>query len=159
MMGGSEVISQLAGRYIWPRPVFAPDAGDAPVAAVRNEKVLIVEDDHLVAIEAESALLEAGFEIAGIAATSEEAISLARAEKPDIVVMDIRLAGKRDGIDTAIQLFTEMGLRSVFASAHSDSASRARAEAARPLGWLSKPYQPEALVKAVAKGITELKHS
>jgi DNA-binding NarL/FixJ family response regulator len=124
MMGGSEAVGQPAGRCSWPRPLFAPDAGAIPVASVRNEKVLIVEDDHLVAIEAESALLDAGFAIAGIAATSEEAVSLARTEKPDIVVMDIRLAGKRDGIDTAIQLFTESGLRSVFASAHSDSASR-----------------------------------
>jgi len=159
MLQPLDVVDQLGGRLAWPRLAFAADTGGSPSAHTRSEKILIVEDDHLVAIEAESALLNAGFQVAGIAATSDQALSLARAEKPDIVVMDIRLVGKRDGIDTALQLFTESGLRSVFASAHNDSATRARAQATRPLGWLSKPYQPEALVKAVTEAISELKLS
>lgn len=142
-----------------PQPVFAPDAENGPSAQLVGKKVMIVEDDHLVALEAESALLEAGFNVVGIAASNEEAIALAHAAKPDIVIMDIRLAGKRDGIDTALQLFSESGLRSIFASAHSDSATRSRAQPARPLGWLSKPYQPKALVTAVASAISELKNS
>jgi two-component system, response regulator PdtaR len=141
-----------------PLPMFAPAAEDglSPPAGTQGTKVLIVEDDHLVAIEAETALLDAGYEVAGIAATAAEALEMARTEKPDLVVMDIRLAGARDGVDAAIELFADSGLRSLFASANSDAATRNRAEAANPLGWLSKPYQPEALVRAVTKAISEL---
>jgi two-component system, response regulator PdtaR len=147
-----------SGGWRRPLPVFAPATDDGPFApaGTQGRKVLIVEDDHLVAIEAEFALLEAGYEVAGIAATAAEAMELARAEKPDIVVMDIRLAGTRDGVDTAIELFATSGIRSLFASAHSDASTRSRAQAANPLGWLSKPYQPEALVRAVTKAVSEL---
>jgi DNA-binding NarL/FixJ family response regulator len=157
MLHAADVGFQSGG---WRRslPLFAPIRDDGPSAPAGSQgrKVLIVEDDHLVAIEAESALLEAGYEVAGIAATAAEAMELARAEKPDIVVMDIRLAGSRDGVDTAIELFANSGIRSLFASAHTDAATRSRAQAANPLGWLSKPYQPEALVRAVTKAVSEL---
>jgi DNA-binding NarL/FixJ family response regulator len=126
---------------------------------IRVAKVLIVEDDHLVAIEAEATLCEAGFEVTGIAATADEAIALAKSTVPDVVLMDIRLAGQRDGIEAAQQLVTETGLRSIFASAHNDSATRARGAVARPVGWLSKPYQPHALVDAVNEAIKQLKSS
>jgi two-component system, response regulator PdtaR len=157
MLQAADVVVQ-PGRWRGPPPrVFAPDTGDAPSARVqRTAKILIVEDDHLVAIEAESALLDAGYEVVGIAATSREALAIARVDRPDLVVMDIRLAGTRDGVDTAIELFAESGLRSIFASAHSDGATRNRAQAAHPLGWLSKPYQPKALVGAVHRAISEL---
>lgn len=156
-----EAVGAGLQRAAWRRtsyPLFAPasDEGRSPSSGTQGTKVLIVEDDHLVAIEAEYALLEAGYEVAGIAATAAEAFALARAERPDIVVMDIRLAGDGDGIDTAIELFADSGLRSVFATAHGDAATRSRAEAAKPLGWLSKPYQPEALVRAVKRAVSEL---
>jgi DNA-binding NarL/FixJ family response regulator len=63
--------------------------------------------------------------------------------------MDIRLAGRRDGIDAAVDLFAQHGVRSLFASAHSDPQTRARAEQARPLGWLTKPYSTDFAVMTV----------
>jgi CheY-like chemotaxis protein len=136
-------------------PVFAPASADGPSSSsgTQGTKVLIVEDDHLVAIEAEYALLEAGYEVAGIAATAAEAFALARTEKPDIVVMDIRLAGDRDGIDAAIELFTDSGLRSLFASAHGDAATRSRAQAAKPFfGMAFKTLSAGSARKSGEKG-------
>lgn len=115
--------------------------------------VLIVEDDFLIALDMEGALTEAGIEVAGIAASAEEALLLAQAEQPALAVMDIRLAGKRDGIDAALELFEKHGIRCVFATAHQDESTRARAAPAHPLAWVPKPYAMASLTEAVHKAL------
>jgi DNA-binding NarL/FixJ family response regulator len=118
-------------------------------------RILIVEDDFLVASDMEAALTEAGFTLAGVASSAEEAVELAKAEQPAMAVMDIRLAGKRDGIDAALELFRTLGIRCVFATAHYDDATKARAEPARPLAWVPKPYAMTSLVDAVRAALKE----
>jgi DNA-binding NarL/FixJ family response regulator len=125
------------------------ESGTSSSAATGLARVLVVEDDHLVAMEIEATLLEAGFEVTGIAATAEDALELCKATRPDLAIMDIRLAGARDGVDAALDLFREAGIRCVFASAHHDADTRRRAEPAHPLGWVSKPYRPDVLVQTV----------
>jgi DNA-binding NarL/FixJ family response regulator len=137
------------------------EAGDRPAvseigdAAQQRPTILIVEDDFLIAMEAESALFAAGFQISGIAATAEEAISLARAHKPAIAIMDIRLAGRRDGVDAAGDPYREIGVRCVFATAHDDPQTRARAAPFSPLGWLSKPYTMTSLINQVREAVAK----
>lgn len=118
--------------------------------------ILLVEDDFLVGMEVEAGLAEAGYEVAGIASTAEEAVALAASRRPALVVMDIRLASERDGIDAALEIFRTLGIRSLFASAHVDAQVRARAEAARPLGWVAKPYRVETLLAAVGEALNEV---
>ncbi len=134
--------------------------GGVPPPAPRSESadpnrgaigVLIVEDDFLIGMQSEIALAEAGFEVVGIATTAEEALELARQHRPSLAVMDIRLAGRRDGIDAASDLFRELRIRCVFATAHDDPRTRALAEPFAPLGWLAKPYTMASLVAAVQK--------
>jgi DNA-binding NarL/FixJ family response regulator len=141
-----------------PRLVFARDdaAAGADKRPEKSERVLVVEDDFLVAMQMESALTEAGFEVAGLAASGEEAIELALTERPRLAVMDVRLAGDRDGIDTALQLFAEQGIRCIFATAHHDEHARRRAAPAVPLGWLHKPYTMTSLVDLVRSALAEL---
>lgn len=142
-----------------PAPLFSAEGERLTGGQTAGPKLLIVEDDHLVAMQAENTLLDAGFEVTGIAATAEEAIQLTRAEPPTLVIMDIRLAGERDGVDTALQLFRETGVRCIFATARNDPANRLRAEPARPFTWLAKPYHPGALVRAVREVLSTLKSS
>src|ERR1700758_5641835 len=86
--------------------LFASDQdGEARTRLGEPARILIVEDDLLVAAQIETALTEAGFDIVGVAATSEEALELANTDRPDLAIMDIKLAGVRDGIDTAHELF------------------------------------------------------
>jgi DNA-binding NarL/FixJ family response regulator len=140
-----------------PQLAFArDDATGAGKRTDRPERILVVEDDFLVATQIESALIDAGLEVAGVAATGEDAIELALSEKPRLVVMDIRLAGDRDGIDTALHLFAEHGIRCIFATAHHDEQSRRRAAPARALGWLHKPYTMTSLVGMVRTALDEL---
>ena len=122
----------------------------------KNARILVVEDDFLVAMQMESALTEAGFDVAGVASSGEDAIELALSERPRLAVMDVRLAGDRDGIDTALQLFAEQGIRCIFATAHHDEQSRRRAAPAAPLGWLHKPYTMNSLVDLVRRALDAL---
>jgi two-component system, response regulator PdtaR len=146
---GSDDVSSAPAE----RPAAAGGENPAPANAHR---ILLVEDDFLVGMEVETGLEEAGYEVAGIAATAEEAVDLARAHRPALVIMDIRLAGDRDGVDAALEIFATLGIRSLFASAHGDSRIRARAEPAQPLGWVAKPYRVETLLKAVKEALARL---
>ncbi len=89
----------------------------------------------------------------GIAGSAEEAVLLARQHEPLLAVMDIRLAGQRDGIDAAGELFRELGIRCIFATAHDDLRTRSRAEPFAPLGWLAKPYTMTSLIALVRQAI------
>jgi len=161
-MDNERVIAFLQGtpsspRH-WPRePVLAPDGRAVSEQSENGPRILIVEDDVLVASEMEVTLSDAGFEIVGIAASAKEALLLASAESPVLAVMDIRIAGDRDGIDTALELFRAHGIRCIFASAHSDRDSRLRAEPAAPLGWLQKPYSMASLTAMVRAALRELR--
>ncbi|MFC7539688.1 response regulator [Siccirubricoccus deserti] len=113
-----------------------------------------MEDEYFVALDAEDALSAAGFTVVGVAATAEDAVKMAAADRPDIVLMDIRLAGSRDGIDAAAEIRSQLGILSLFATAHSDAATRSRGDAAAsPLGWLSKPYSHSEIAAAVSEAI------
>jgi DNA-binding NarL/FixJ family response regulator len=133
-------------RPFWPSAAFAPEGSADGDRRGEPRRVLVVEDDFLVAGELEHWLSNAGFEVVGPAGTAEEAITLARETKPDLVVMDIRLAGSRDGVDAAIEIYRSLGIRSVFATAQSDARTMARGQEANPLAWVAKPYSPSRLV-------------
>lgn len=145
-----EIGALPAHRPFWLPAAFAPAGSTGGEPRGQPRRVLVVEDDFLVAGEVEHWLSFAGFEVVGPAATAEEAVKLAREAKPDLVVMDIRLAGPRDGIDAAIEIYRSLGIRSVFATAQSDPRTLARGEDAKPLAWIAKPYSPSALVSQLA---------
>ena len=92
----------------------ADAAGGERAGAPR--RVLVVEDDFLVAGELEHCLTAAGFQVIGPAATAEEAIALAADGMPDLIIMDVRLAGPRDGVEAAIHIYKHFGVRSMFAT-------------------------------------------
>lgn len=123
-----------------------------------NGKVLVVEDDYFAAWQAETSLQEAGFEVVGVVGTAHEAVALAVSEHPDLVVMDIRLRGKGDGIDAARRIRDETGIRCIFATAHLDPETRGRGEAANPVAWLGKPYPGSALVALVRDALKKQGH-
>jgi DNA-binding NarL/FixJ family response regulator len=152
----SELIFQPIRKPGFLSSVFATDDRMATQQASPKIRVLIVEDDYLAASEAEAVLNEAGVDVIGIASSADEAIRMAKAERPNLALMDIRLTGARDGVDAAIELFREYGVRSVFATAHHDAFIRSRAQPAAPLGWLAKPYTTNALISVVKSAAAEL---
>jgi two-component system, response regulator PdtaR len=147
-------LSNPPGR--WENFAAAAEGGTSG-GATETARILIVEDDVLIASQVEASLSDDGFEIVGMAATCGEALQLAETQSPNLVVMDIRLAGERDGIDAALELFRLHGIRCIFASAHSDDRTRQRAAPAAPLGWLQKPYMMASLTAMVRGALRELK--
>lgn len=141
----------------WSRMVRSQDTGPTGAdASLSRGRILIVEDEYFVALNAEDTLSDAGFTVVGIAASADEAIDMAKRERPDIVLMDIRLAGPRDGIDAAAEIRRQLGIRSLFVTAHSDLATRARGDSvASPLGWLTKPYMKNEIILAVVVAIAK----
>jgi two-component system, response regulator PdtaR len=143
-----------------PTLVFArEDSLGSDKQAEPPTRILVVEDNFLVASQVEMALSDAGFDVSGIAASAEEAMELARIQKPALVVMDVRLIGERDGIYAAVEIFQKLGIRCIFATAHYDQHSLDRAKPAMPLGWLQKPYSMISLVNAVRQALSELDRS
>ncbi len=132
-------------------------APEAPGGEVQTpSRILVVEDDFFAGAQYEDALTEAGYQVMDIVPTADEAIEALIDHRPELVVMDIRLAGSRDGVDAAIEIFKRFGVRSIFVSAYSDPATRARAEAARPFAWLAKPVSQQKLVASVEAALKAL---
>jgi two-component system, response regulator PdtaR len=136
-------------------PLSVQDLKDAEKAGGHGS-VLVVEDDWLVSTEIQSVLEDAGFAVVGIAGSAEEAVDLAGRHGPDLVLMDIRLRGLRDGIDAAIEIKSRYGLRCLFVSAHRDPATQDRAQAVDPLGWVSKPFSGQQVIAAVREALRRL---
>jgi DNA-binding NarL/FixJ family response regulator len=120
-------------------------------------RILVVEDDIIIGAALEYTLLDAGYCVVGNVTSGEEAIRTVGSLHPDLVLMDIRLGDGLDGIDTAKALYSLKGLRCVFVSANSDAATRRRAAEANPLGWVSKLFSPDDILRAITDALLVLK--
>ncbi len=115
-------------------------------------RILIVEDEAVIAADLHDELMAQGYEVTGTAATAEGALSLAEAGQPDLVLMDINLAGSADGVIAASALRGEE-IPVIFLTAHYDERTIARAKLASPVGYLTKPFLPHQLAVAIEIGI------
>ena len=94
---------------------------------------------RIISLHTKTLLEHLGHIVVGIAVSAEQAVSIAAKEQPDVVLMDIRLNGARDGIDAALEIRNSLGIGSIFVTANSDPETRQRAKAAEPLEFLEKP--------------------
>jgi two-component system, cell cycle sensor histidine kinase and response regulator CckA len=108
-------------------------------------KILIVEDEAIIAETTQRSLLKLGYTVTGVAISAAEAIRLAKATSPDLVLMDISIKGAEDGITAAIALNKEFDVPVVFLTAHTDPATLERARTALPFGYLVKPFEAQGL--------------
>ena len=118
-------------------------------AASERPRVLVVEDEAVVAIEIEHRLVRLGYAVCGRADSGEAGVLLARTQSPDVVLMDIGLAGGSDGVDSAARIREELAVPVVFLTAHSDQATLRRAGAAGPAGYVVKPFADRELAVAL----------
>ncbi|HSY23071.1 MAG TPA: response regulator [Polyangiaceae bacterium] len=112
------------------------------MAATQSERarVWVVEDERIIARDLARTLTELGYQVAGISGSGEDAIRQVRADPPELVLMDVRLAGELDGIETAKAIKREHDVPIIFLTAHSDDETLSRASAAAPLAYLVKPF-------------------
>jgi two-component system, response regulator PdtaR len=112
-------------------------------------RVLVVEDDVLIADFLVMAVKDAGAEVIGVADTGAAALSLADMARPDLAVLDVKLAGPPDGIIVGQVLSTSHGSLLIFVTGSGDPATRSRIDALRPFGFLQKPFRLQQLVDLI----------
>jgi DNA-binding NarL/FixJ family response regulator len=136
---------------------IAPPEGPGPAidAVSAQPCVLIVEDDAMVASYVAEVLVEAGFQVAGVASTASEALSLAEQRSCVLALVDIRLPGPQDGIEIAGELRRRFGVGAIFLSGTSDPEHIARAKRVSPYGFLQKPFLPSQMYKALDKALKQ----
>jgi len=110
-----------------------------------SKSVLIVEDEFIVANDLRLILTKAGYSVTGIASSVEEAEELLQKQKPDLVILDIRLNGKRSGIDLARELRKE-NIAFIYLSANSNQQVLEKAKTTEPYGFLVKPFREKDLL-------------
>ncbi len=110
-----------------------------------KKRILIVEDETIVAEDIRGTLLLLGHEVPAIAASGDEAIEKIAEAKPDLVLMDIVLRGEKDGIQTAEDIRSRYGIPVVYLTAYSDEDTFRRALGTDPCCYLLKPFEPQQL--------------
>ena len=112
-------------------------------------KILLVEDDWIIAKEISYNLQDMGMEVVGCFDNAEEALREIKILVPDLVILDIDLAGEMTGIDLATQLKKNAGLPFIFLTALADSQTVEKAKLAEPYAYLVKPVTPETLYSTI----------
>lgn len=102
-------------------------------------KILLVEDEFLIAIGLEYKLKQEKYEIVKIVPSGEKAVEFVHTQTPDLILMDIRLAGEIDGVEAAIQIRDFSSIPIIFMTGYSLSEIKNRVNSIRPLGYLAKP--------------------
>jgi len=103
-------------------------------------KILVVDDEAIITMQLEERLTALGYTVVGMAASGEESIEKARRLSPDIILMDIVMPGRMNGIEAAKQIHEELGIPVVFVTSYADDAIIEKAKAARPYGYIVKPF-------------------
>ena len=117
------------------------------------KKILVVEDEGVVARDIQNCVVKLGHEAVGWACTGEEALEMAEKTRPDLVLMDIRLGGPMDGITAAEEIRSRFGPPVVFLTAYADDETLTRAKDAGPFGYVLKPFEESDLRLAIEIGV------
>ncbi len=112
----------------------------------RKARLVIAEDEQIIALGMQIFLGEAGHEVCAIAKTAPEAVKLVDRHRPDIALLDVRLAEGTDGTDAAREIRDCWGTPSILVTGHLD---RGQAQAVGALGLLKKPYDPARLLEMI----------
>ncbi len=112
-------------------------------------RLLVVEDDGIIAFDIVTRLGELGYADVAVAATGADAIRQAEQMRPHLVFMDITLKGDMDGIEAAEVIRDRFGIPVVYVTAHSDPSVRGRAMATSPVGYVLKPFTTGDLICAI----------
>ncbi len=119
-------------------------------------KIAIVEDELIIAAKTSMELHNLGYEVTGVVSSGDEAISHIRDKMPDLVLLDVHLKGKMDGIDTAKEVKRIFDTAIIFVTANGDEATFNRAKETKPAAFICKPFNPVELQRAIELAICRM---
>ncbi|PTY07364.1 hypothetical protein DB347_08670 [Opitutaceae bacterium EW11] len=114
-------------------------------AGEKKPKILLVEDEQVFALDLKRRIEHFGYEVAGIAASGDEALILAHLARPSLILVDVNLVGEMDGVQVAEHLADDLGCAVIFVTGNSDSATLARITATHPFNTILKPVREREL--------------
>jgi PAS domain S-box-containing protein len=120
-------------------------------------QIMVVEDEGLVALEIKEALERMGYEVPNVVASGEAALNKVMTERPDLVLMDIRIQGSKDGIETAREIHDNFNVPVVYLTAHSDEKTLERAKVTGSYGYILKPFKDRSLKAAIEVALFKAK--
>ena len=112
-------------------------------------KILIVEDEMIIAANTSLQLTNLGYEVSGIVSRGEDALLHIKENLPDIVLLDIQLKGELDGIETAHQMQKDFNIPIIYLTSNVDEAHFERAKRTNPYAFISKPFKKLDLQHAI----------
>jgi diguanylate cyclase (GGDEF)-like protein/PAS domain S-box-containing protein len=112
---------------------------------MRQARILVVEDESIVALDIQERLESLGYEVPATAASGEKAIRLAGALRPDLILMDIQLQGQMDGVEAADQIRHQFNIPVIYLTANADHPTVQRAKVTEPFGYVIKPFEEREL--------------
>ena len=113
------------------------------------KKILIVEDQKIIAKDIENKLLELDYIVPAIISSGEEVIEAIKKTKPDLILMDIKLEGLMDGIEAAVEVRKKFDIPVVFVTSYSNNSTLKRAKEAEPYGYIVKPIDERDLISSI----------
>ena len=119
----------------------------------KKPSILIVEDEGLIALHLQEVLEKSGYDITDMVPSGEDAIGCVEASVPDLILMDITLDGKLDGIETARHIRKRSDIPIIFLTAHSQTKRLMAADDLAPYGFLGKPFDLSDVISAVEKAL------
>src|SRR4030067_1248222 len=116
---------------------------------MKGNKIMIVEDESIIAEDIRMSLINNGYVVSSVISMGEKAIEKVKEDNPDLILMDIMLAGKMDGIQTAGMIQTIFNIPVIYLTAYCDDKIIERAKITSPFGYLIKPFKDRELCIAI----------
>ena len=120
-------------------------------------QIMVVEDEGIVALSLKRKLIRLGYEVMAVVSSGEEALEEIAHSPPDLILMDIILAGQLDGVETAGQIQANFNIPLIYLTAHSDNHTLQRVKETQPDGYLIKPFEENELQLAIETALAEIK--
>ena len=114
-----------------------------------NFKILVVEDEVLIAIDIQETLQDLGYDVCQVCYHSEDAIKALQRHQPDLVLLDISIPGNEDGIALAHKINEHYEIPFIYLTSHADLATIERAKHTKPYGYIVKPFKDKDLISSI----------
>ncbi len=119
---------------------------------------MIVEDDNIIALNVQNKLANHGYEVLVPVSTGEQAVEMAIDKKPDLILMDIHLSGKIDGVDAVKKILEFMDIPIIYITANNDRLIKQRAKETMPYSYMVKPYTEKELMANIEMALFNHKY-
>ena len=126
---------------------------DRKLEAMTKKRIMVVEDEGIVAMDIRFKLNEMGYEVPAVVFSGEKAVEKALELHPDLILMDIKLKGKMDGVEAVEKIKCSLDIPVVYLTAYADNNTIDQAKMTEPAGVLIKPFETEELYKIIEEAL------